>query len=485
MFCPSCGSKVPEGTKFCEKCGMPIKEAFENQNSQPQQQTVYEKVQSSETTQKIKDEIEKLGLTKFQKAVAIVSASTALAFLICITGTFVSWVTALSALFLTFLCVKKNNYDTIPMAIAFSVFAFRFLIVDLFMHANLTVLSVLIHLIVYGCAVVYWLSITGVFKKKELGFSIFLLGNAISAIYAFIHMFMAMSDSFRSVLFYLGWLGFIAVYGMLIVTDNKTIPYIKELFSGANKQNYPPQYQSYTPYQANNAAQYCPKCGAGQPVDATFCDKCGTKLAVVENNAPTQASNIVVEQQPTVSKEPEYIICQKCGSKLEKGSLFCDRCGSTLATEEEKPVEVVKEPPTVVVAPEPVVAEEPKTEAPKIEEPIQNEVVEETNTANKIVCAKCGSILEEGSVFCDKCGTPIAKQEETKQETVINTKLICSKCGAELEDGSMFCDKCGTPVSNKAGTKQTPIVNTKLVCPKCGTELEDGSAFCDNCGTKI
>lgn len=32
MYCPSCRSKVPDGTKFCEKCGMPIKEAF-NDNS--------------------------------------------------------------------------------------------------------------------------------------------------------------------------------------------------------------------------------------------------------------------------------------------------------------------------------------------------------------------------------------------------------------------------------------------------------------------
>ena len=75
---------------------------------------------------------------------------------------------------------------------------------------------------------------------------------------------------FRNVIFYLGWLSFIAVYAMLIFTDERTIPYIKGLFSGANRS-------STANYQAN-FAQYCPHCGSGQPADAKFCDRCGGKL---------------------------------------------------------------------------------------------------------------------------------------------------------------------------------------------------------------
>lgn len=310
MYCPSCGSKVPNGIKFCEKCGMPIKEAFDNNAGTGQQN-----FQHSETSQKIKDAVEQLGLTKIQKVVAITAAASAFVALICITGTFISWITAIAALLLTYLCVKKVEFSSKAMAIAFSMFVARFLWID---FSNLFrgglhyyFIDVLFRIITYGCAVVYWLTVLGTFKKKELTTSIFLLGIGLTEIYAFIKMFGSFEDGFRSALFYLAWIGFIGVYAILIITDGSTVPYILELLTG--------DANAYKPDQG--FAQYCPHCGKGQPTDAVFCDNCGTLLTPVAVNTvkaenevaePIVERGAVIPEPKPVAEQPEKSIpCEK------------------------------------------------------------------------------------------------------------------------------------------------------------------------------
>lgn len=58
----------------------------------------------------------------------------------------------------------------------------------------------------------------------------------------------------------------------------------------------------------------------------------------------------------------------------------------------------------------------------------------------------------------------------------------CPNCGADVQNGSQFCNKCGTrmpPASMKTAPK------AGLTCPTCGTELESDAAFCFNCGAKL
>lgn len=50
--------------------------------------------------------------------------------------------------------------------------------------------------------------------------------------------------------------------------------------------------------------------------------------------------------------------------------------------------------------------------------------------------------------------------------------MICPNCNAEIEDGSVFCSKCGKKI----------IVNK---CPNCDTEVKDDDLFCPKCGTKL
>jgi uncharacterized Zn finger protein (UPF0148 family) len=78
--------------------------------------------------------------------------------------------------------------------------------------------------------------------------------------------------------------------------------------------------------------------------------------------------------------------------------------------------------------------------------------------------------------------------------------LFCTKCGTQLNEGSVFCSRCGgraAPVAEQAGavvgqSQETGEVYPKfrpaatlLFCTRCGTQLTAGSAFCSRCGTRV
>lgn len=52
---------------------------------------------------------------------------------------------------------------------------------------------------------------------------------------------------------------------------------------------------------------------------------------------------------------------------------------------------------------------------------------------NSSLCPQCGSKLNEGAVFCGKCGMSLATNE----------KKFCSSCGKQLEPNCKFCPNCG------------------------------------------
>lgn len=56
--------------------------------------------------------------------------------------------------------------------------------------------------------------------------------------------------------------------------------------------------------------------------------------------------------------------------------------------------------------------------------------------SEKEVCLKCGTAIDEGQLFCPKCGT---KKGEINNKT-------CEKCGVILHPNEKFCSKCGEKV---------------------------------------
>ena len=82
---------------------------------------------------------------------------------------------------------------------------------------------------------------------------------------------------------------------------------------------------------------------------------------------------------------------------------------------------------------------------------------------------------------CQNIITPRVEQNITE-----NT-ISCSSCGAIINEGCIYCNRCGTKV------KLSPTDNENLkfqslksnVCPNCNIEVDENAAFCTNCGTKL
>lgn len=86
-------------------------------------------------------------------------------------------------------------------------------------------------------------------------------------------------------------------------------------------------------------------------------------------------------------------------------------------------------------------------------------------------CAKCGTNLVAGALFCHMCGIRI------------QNSITCQQCGQALKVGSKFCGKCGAPVPNTENNAIQP--NNTSHCPNCGAIINRLDVVCRSCGTAI
>ena len=103
-------------------------------------------------------------------------------------------------------------------------------------------------------------------------------------------------------------------------------------------------------------------------------------------------------------------------------------------------------------------------------------------------CPNCGADVQNGSQFCNNCGT---RMPPASMKTAPKAGLTCPTCGTELESDAAFCFNCGTKLAPPPAPAPAPapaepaVEELKRSCPNCGTELESDAAFCFNCGAKL
>lgn len=103
-------------------------------------------------------------------------------------------------------------------------------------------------------------------------------------------------------------------------------------------------------------------------------------------------------------------------------------------------------------------------------------------------CPNCGADVQNGSQFCNNCGT---RMPPASMKTAPKAGLTCPTCGAAVAEGNLFCNNCGTKLAPTPAPAPAPapaepaVEESKRSCPNCGTELESDAAFCFNCGAKL
>lgn len=75
-----------------------------------------------------------------------------------------------------------------------------------------------------------------------------------------------------------------------------------------------------------------------------------------------------------------------------------------------------------------------------------------------MVCANCGTQINDQMKFCPECGTPVPeviREEEIKTESTVLP--MCSQCGKQLKPEARFCPACGIKIEETIQNAQSKI----------------------------
>ena len=105
---------------------------------------------------------------------------------------------------------------------------------------------------------------------------------------------------------------------------------------------------------------------------------------------------------------------------------------------------------------------------------VKNNTTNNTNSNVAKHCAKCGSINNEGSNFCENCGDSLNQENKTNNsQKQIDTDIGCPFCDyGIIRIETRKCDYCGK------GLDEADLVD----CPFCGQKIAIGNEECYHCG---
>lgn len=221
----------------------------------------------------------------------------------------------------------------------------------------------------------------------------------------------------------------------------------------------------------------CKNCGEINSNDCEFCCNCGETAFVFQ----------------------EETLCPHCGAVNDKSFDFCINCGNKLHSvaipapaAEQTSLEVQQAGDEEGYAPVPIDLREQ-----------MNEVyggISLSTPAETAQCPGCGALVPIHAIYCQKCGTPVAKLHDHR---VVRRK-ICPHCGRPNNLESQFCSYCFCTLAN-SDTQEMQVVHEsvsvgetmvtqafledergkKKICTSCGTLNPPDESFCVNCGFKL
>ena len=238
--------------------------------------------------------------------------------------------------------------------------------------------------------------------------------------------------------------------------------------------------------------------------------------AMAQQPAPQPAMAQQPAPQPAMAQQPvpqpEMIkknaqSCPVCGNAIEGNRTFCTACGVKVAFADEEKTSVASEKPVNIDN-----STEPVCEDTVVLASVNNNASMPANNTSDRLCPVCGDILDDDSVFCSNCGTPVNNAQPvpevapaTSEPEVAEPAPAVSEPetpevkaetpAAPEEDYNNFFDAPEAevaPTENDstvvigAGNSFAPENNANVhFCTVCGNILNENSAFCTKCGTPV
>ena len=360
MKCTSCGHEVTAQDKFCSFCGMPVKAYFDRQSTPLQQgQTA----RPSEPARPAASDAARQGFqsasdaarrgfatasgaarqgfetaaaaaqqgfaqvkaasarsaaapkTGAEKSLLWVAIAAAILLLIPIQFTAITIVTALAGILLVVFLAMGRRIDSVELAAVMSLFALRFLILDVgrltgSYHYAITFWLVLSRLGTYAFAVLCWLMALDRLPDRAKGEIALVFIGMFMVIYALAKLAgsipgSSFRDLARSFGLYFGWAAFLAVYILGYYTSQRGAP---------ARAQAAPQPQS-----------------TAQPQSAAWPRSAQPAPAAPAQSAWTQPAG----QQTAAARST--IFCEMCGTELPGDAKFCDHCGARVMRTPARP----------------------------------------------------------------------------------------------------------------------------------------------------
>lgn len=274
--------------------------------------------------------VNNLQLNQRQKNLAIFAACSVLFFLLSLQLNSFRYdlISLIGGCVLCLACIKKDEFPSILLSLAISIFMLRFLMIDFqftsgVIYYEITFFYVIQRLAMYAIAVLSW-----VFISQEPRIS-FMANRIFMGICAYLTL-CALTDlvrgvSFSSFMFSLGEIMFYLTFTVLSfgldtkISANQT--------DSIQKCSLP---SPFGPHDAVHSNYVCAHCETNISDAASFCNICGTPVVRIFSPEIKEGNSDAVDEKNSISDPLYKTFCLNCGIYHALDQNYCNKCGSKL-----------------------------------------------------------------------------------------------------------------------------------------------------------